>query len=90
MVSLLPFVRDILDIVGLAPMQLYPNFWRILISCYVVWRRVLRDMDEEYPDLTAREFFHTNQIQHREDNVCNFRSCLRFRVAHLEPQYNCV
>lgn len=40
----LPFcfpIRDVLDVLGMAPTQEYPNTWRILTSCYVVWRMVL-------------------------------------------------
>ena len=32
-----PFVRELFSYLHLAPTQLVPNFWRILVSCMVVW-----------------------------------------------------
>ena len=32
-----PFVREIFSYLHLAPTQLVPNSWRILVSCMVVW-----------------------------------------------------
>lgn len=37
----LPFcllVCDVMDMVGVAPAQLLPNSWRILVGCCMIWR----------------------------------------------------
>uniref|UniRef100_A0A2N9GVW0 Transposase (putative) gypsy type domain-containing protein n=1 Tax=Fagus sylvatica TaxID=28930 RepID=A0A2N9GVW0_FAGSY len=33
-----PFVRELLDFLGLAPGQVNPNGWRTIIACMVMWR----------------------------------------------------
>ena len=33
-----PFVRELLDYFPLAPGQVAPNGWRMIISCMVMWR----------------------------------------------------
>lgn len=35
-----PFVRDLLYRVKLSPVQLHPNIWRGVFSCYVLWREL--------------------------------------------------
>jgi hypothetical protein len=47
-----PFVRELLDFLGLAPGQVNPNGWRTIISCMVMWR-VSSNGSE---DLTVDEF----------------------------------
>uniref|UniRef100_A0A2N9H2L5 Transposase (putative) gypsy type domain-containing protein n=1 Tax=Fagus sylvatica TaxID=28930 RepID=A0A2N9H2L5_FAGSY len=47
-----PFVRELLDFLGLAPGQVNPNGWRIIVSCMVMWR-VSSNGSE---DLTVDEF----------------------------------
>lgn len=45
----LPFchlVRDVMDFLGLDPIQLHPNAWRILTSCYVAWCMVFESVGE--------------------------------------------
>lgn len=44
-------IRDVLDYLSLALAQLHPNTWRTLLSCCVVWCRVLELAGEEYPNL---------------------------------------
>ena len=47
-----PFVRELLDFVGLAPGQVNPNGWRTIISCMVMWRVSSNGIE----DLTVDEF----------------------------------
>uniref|UniRef100_A0A2N9IFN3 Transposase (putative) gypsy type domain-containing protein n=1 Tax=Fagus sylvatica TaxID=28930 RepID=A0A2N9IFN3_FAGSY len=47
-----PFVRELLDFLGLAPGQVNPNGWRTIIACMVMWR-VSSNGGE---DLTVDEF----------------------------------
>uniref|UniRef100_A0A2N9GF90 Transposase (putative) gypsy type domain-containing protein n=1 Tax=Fagus sylvatica TaxID=28930 RepID=A0A2N9GF90_FAGSY len=47
-----PFVRELLDFLGLAPGQVNPNGWRTIIACMVMWR-VSSNGSE---DLTVDEF----------------------------------
>jgi hypothetical protein len=47
-----PFVRELLDFLGLAPGQVNPNGWRTIISCMVMWR--VNSNGQE--DLTVDEF----------------------------------
>ena len=47
-----PFVRELLDFLGLAPGQVNPNGWRIIVSFMVMWR-VSSNGSE---DLTVDEF----------------------------------
>lgn len=45
----LPFyhlVRDVLDMEGVALSQIHHNSWKILMGCYVIWRRALEEMWE--------------------------------------------
>ena len=56
-----PFVRELLDFLGLASGQVNPNGWRTIISCMVMWR-VSSNGSE---DLTVDEFlfcYETCQI----------------------------
>jgi hypothetical protein len=47
-----PFVRELLDFLGLAPGQVNPNGWRTIISCMVMWRV----NSNRCEDLTVDEF----------------------------------
>jgi hypothetical protein len=47
-----PFVRELLDFLGLAPGQVNPNGWRTIISCMVIWRVSSNGQE----DLTVDEF----------------------------------
>ena len=47
-----PFVRELLDFLGLAQGQVNPNGWRTIISCMVMWR--INSNGQE--DLTVDEF----------------------------------
>lgn len=86
----LPFghpIWDILYYLALALSQLYPNAWRILLLCSVVWRMVLGTKGEDYLDLTAR---FTHGVQHHDGNLCHFNSCSKYRVTCLEPNFSCI
>lgn len=86
----LPFyhlVQDVLDYLSLAPSQLHPNALMILLSCCVVWRFVLGAEDDDYLDLTTREFFYTHRIRCHNGNFSSFCSCANYLVAHLEPRF---
>lgn len=68
----LPFccpIWDVLDYLALAPLQLYPNTWRILLSCCVVWCLVLGADSEDYPNLISRKFFCTHRVR-CQDDIC--------------------
>jgi hypothetical protein len=47
-----PFVRELLDFLGLAPGQVNPNGWRTIVSCMAMWRVNSNGCE----DLTVDEF----------------------------------
>ena len=57
-----PFVRELFSYLHLAPAQLVPNFWRILVSCMVVW------MSTNNGDVVKRdEFLHFYRLRKSKD-----------------------
>ncbi len=46
-----PFVRELLDFLGLAPGQVNPNGWRTIVSCMAMWR-----VNNGCEELTVDEF----------------------------------
>ena len=57
-----PFVRGLFTYLHLAPAQLVPNSWRIVISCMVVWMSV-NDGDVIKKD----EFLHFDHLRKSKD-----------------------
>ena len=49
-----PFIRELLDFLSLAPGQVAPNGWRVIISSMVIWRECSDGLD----DITVEEFLH--------------------------------
>ena len=42
--SVHPFIMEILDHFGIAPGQLMPNSWRIVVNCMEIWLAIIEDM----------------------------------------------
>ncbi|KAF5464235.1 hypothetical protein F2P56_014327 [Juglans regia] len=42
-------IRDVLDFLGLGHSQLFPNAWKILLSCFVFWRQVWSSLVRNIP-----------------------------------------
>jgi hypothetical protein len=53
-----PFVRELLDFLGLAPGQINPNGWRTIITCMVMWRVTSNGSE----DLTVDELFFSKSL----------------------------
>uniref|UniRef100_A0A2N9HZC0 Transposase (putative) gypsy type domain-containing protein n=1 Tax=Fagus sylvatica TaxID=28930 RepID=A0A2N9HZC0_FAGSY len=49
-----PFIRELLDFLSLAPGQVAPNGWRVIITCMVIWRECSDGLD----DITVEEFLY--------------------------------
>uniref|UniRef100_A0A2N9GMJ2 Transposase (putative) gypsy type domain-containing protein n=1 Tax=Fagus sylvatica TaxID=28930 RepID=A0A2N9GMJ2_FAGSY len=49
-----PFIRELLDFLSLAPGQVAPNGWRVILTCMVVWRECSDGQD----DITVEEFLY--------------------------------
>ncbi|KAL6995637.1 hypothetical protein U1Q18_005772, partial [Sarracenia purpurea var. burkii] len=47
-----PLVRNILDYLGISPGQLWPNGWRILLGCVIIWELEIKR------SLTKEELFY--------------------------------
>ena len=39
-----PFIMELLDHFGIAPRQLMPNLWRIVVNCMEIWLAAIGDM----------------------------------------------
>lgn len=90
----LPFcrlIRDILNFLKLAPAQLHPNAWRIMVVSCIVFRQVLNDESEDYPDLTAREFLLVYWIIRLDGSLCSFQSrASEKRFMTLEKRFSFI
>ena len=49
-----PFIRELLDFLSLAPGQVAPNGWRVIIAFMVMWRECSNWLD----DITVEEFLY--------------------------------
>ena len=49
-----PFIRELLDFLSLAPGQVAPNGWRVIISSMVMWKECSDGLD----DITVEEFLY--------------------------------
>ena len=49
-----PFIRELLDFLSLAPGQVAPNGWRVIISSMVMWRESSNGLN----DITVEEFLY--------------------------------
>jgi hypothetical protein len=49
-----PFIRELLDFISLAPSQVAPNGWRVIISSMVMWKECSDGLD----DITVEEFLY--------------------------------
>ena len=57
-----PFIMELLHYLNLAPRQLMPNSWRIVISCMVIWMIIAnRDM------ITLGEFVHLYRLKESKE-----------------------
>lgn len=75
----LPFylpLCNVLNMVGVAPTQLIPKAWRILVGCCVIWWRALEEAPDTLPDLTGNEFFLTHSVCEEEGQPLQFCSYL--------------
>lgn len=82
-------IHDILNFLGLAPAQLHPNAWRLLVVSCVIFRRVLSSDFEEYPDLTAQEFLSVYWVLCLNESLCSFQALSsEKRIASLERQHS--
>ena len=57
-----PFIMKLLHYLNLAPGQLMPNSWRIVISCMVIWT-IIADGDM----LTVNEFVHLYRLKESKE-----------------------
>lgn len=46
-------VHDVLDFMGVAPTQLHPNAWRVVVCCCVIWQCTSKAFRSDQLDLTA-------------------------------------
>ena len=53
-----PFIRELLDFLSLAPGQIAPNGWRVIISSMVKWRESRDGLD----DVTLEEFLYCFEL----------------------------
>ena len=57
-----PFIMELLHHLNLAPGQLMPNSWRIVVSCMVIWKTIAdRDM------ITINEFIHLYRLKESKE-----------------------
>ena len=49
-----PFIRELLDFLSLAPGQVAPNGWKVIITCMVIWRECSDGLD----DIIVEEFLY--------------------------------
>lgn len=81
-------VSEVLDFLQLAPTQLHPNAWRLVLASCVAFRIALTSRDD-CPDLTAREFFLVYRINRLNGNLCSFQSPSSERCfAYLDKKYS--
>ena len=59
-----PFILELLHYLNLAPGQLMPNSWRIVISCMVIWT-IIADGDM----ITINEFVHLYRLKESKEFV---------------------
>ena len=57
-----PFIMDLLHYLNIAPRQLMPNSWRIVISCMVIWT-IIADKDM----ITLNEFIHLYRLKESKE-----------------------
>ena len=65
-----PFIMELLHYLNIAPRQLMPNSWRIIISCMVIWTTIA-DGDM----ITLNEFIH----------LCHLKESKEFEYYELMP-----
>lgn len=65
-------IRNVLDYLNLAPVQLHPNAWQLLVASYASFHLVLSPKTEEYPNLTMKEFLSAYRVLHLDGHLCSF------------------
>ena len=59
-----PFIMEILDHFGIAPGQLMPNSWRIVVNCMEIWLAIIGDM------IKVSELVHMYRL--KESKECRY------------------
>lgn len=79
-------ICKVLDCLRLAPSQLHPNAWRILMYFCIMWWHALLRPNPEHADLTSRKFLLTYNVIRRVGNIYSFRVVSSLVV--LDPRYH--
>lgn len=84
-------VRNVLNLLGLAPAQLHLNAWQLLVASCIIYWRVLNTGSEEYPNLTTQEFLSVYHVLHLDESFCSFQACMvSRRIASLESRHSLI